>query len=318
MSQNTSEVPTKLQRSSRDPAAVPRLLETWLGGLLPAGAQPHVVVHSGVDANGMSSETIMLDVTWRDGGAERVGRYVARVEPTAADVPVFPRYDLQAQYEVIRAVGELTDLPVPELGFAEPTGEVLGTPFFLMHRVDGVIPPDVLPYPFGDNWLFDADRAQQEALQRDTVSLLARLHALPEPTSTFAYLDPARHGHQGATPLQRHLARTRAWYEFAAADIGSSPLAERCLAWLESHLPSPDPDDTVVLWGDARIGNVIYRDFAPVAVLDWEMASLGPVSSTCRGWSSPTRSSSRSPARSSCRACRTSCASPTSSPSTSG
>ena len=29
-------------------------------------------------------------------------------------------------------------------------------------------------------------------------------------------------------------------------------------------------------WGDSRIGNVMYRDFEPVAVLDWEMAGLGP------------------------------------------
>ena len=29
-------------------------------------------------------------------------------------------------------------------------------------------------------------------------------------------------------------------------------------------------------WGDARIGNVLYRDFEPVAVLDWEMATVGP------------------------------------------
>ena len=29
-------------------------------------------------------------------------------------------------------------------------------------------------------------------------------------------------------------------------------------------------------WGDARIGNMLYRDFAPIAVLDWEMATVGP------------------------------------------
>ena len=29
-------------------------------------------------------------------------------------------------------------------------------------------------------------------------------------------------------------------------------------------------------WGDSRIGNMMYRDFAPVAVLDWEMASVAP------------------------------------------
>jgi aminoglycoside phosphotransferase (APT) family kinase protein len=32
----------------------------------------------------------------------------------------------------------------------------------------------------------------------------------------------------------------------------------------------------VLNWGDSRIGNIIYRDRTPVAVLDWEMASTGP------------------------------------------
>ena len=32
----------------------------------------------------------------------------------------------------------------------------------------------------------------------------------------------------------------------------------------------------MLLWGDARVGNVLYRDFQPVAVLDWEMVTLGP------------------------------------------
>jgi aminoglycoside phosphotransferase (APT) family kinase protein len=32
----------------------------------------------------------------------------------------------------------------------------------------------------------------------------------------------------------------------------------------------------VLSWGDARIGNIIYQGFEPAAVLDWEMAALGP------------------------------------------
>jgi aminoglycoside phosphotransferase (APT) family kinase protein len=52
---------------------------------------------------------------------------------------------------------------------------------------------------------------------------------------------------------------------------------ERALGWLDEHWPEVDvPDNVVLSWGDARIGNVLYRDFAPVAVLDWEMAGLGP------------------------------------------
>ena len=54
-----------------------------------------------------------------------------------------------------------------------------------------------------------------------------------------------------------------------------SPLIERAFAWLDANWPS-DEGDTVVSWGDARIGNIMYRDFQPVAVLDWEMAGHGP------------------------------------------
>jgi aminoglycoside phosphotransferase (APT) family kinase protein len=153
----------------------------------------------------------------------------------------------------------------------EPTGEVLGTPFFLMDRVEGAVPPDVLPYNFGDNWLFDAPAEQQRRLQDSTVRAIAGLHGIEDAASVFGFLDVDA---DGGSPLARNLSRLRAWYDFAAADSGRSQLIERGLAWLEAHLPSPA--DTVLCWGDARIGNVLYRDFEPVGVLDWEMATLGP------------------------------------------
>ena len=93
----------------------------------------------------------------------------------------------------------------------------------------------------------------------------------PRRGDTFAFLDPA---YDGATALARNLARVRSWYEFAVPDIGRSPIAERGLAWLEANLPATP--EAVLCWGDARIGNVLYRDFEPVGVLDWEMATVGP------------------------------------------
>ena len=50
------------------PATVPGLLEGWLAGLLPEGADPRVTLHSGIDANGMSSETLVLDAAWTEDG----------------------------------------------------------------------------------------------------------------------------------------------------------------------------------------------------------------------------------------------------------
>lgn len=263
-----------LQRSSRDQAAVHDRLEEWLASVLPPGADPAVTLHEGIHTNGMSSETVLLDVEATEDGERRSRAYVARVAPAPEDLPVFPSYRLADQYDAMRLAAELTDVPVPAVRWLEPTGEVLGTPFFLMDRVDGAVPPDVLPYTFGDNWLFDADVAQQQALQRRSVEVLARLHGVPDAAGRFGFLDPAVAGHDGPTPLARNLAKTRAWYDYAASGFAPSPLLERGFAWLAAHLPAEG--EPVLCWGDSRVGNVMYRDFTPAAVLDWEMATLGP------------------------------------------
>ncbi|GAT15464.1 phosphotransferase family protein [Mycolicibacterium thermoresistibile] len=268
---------SRLQRSARDLSTLPGALARWLATVQP-GSDPRVQVHSGIDANGMSSETIVLSVDWRrrDGGrAEQRApeRYVARVAPAATDVPVFDSYRLDHQFEVMRLVSELTDVPVPRVRWLEPTGSVLGTPFFLMDHVEGVVPPDVMPYTFGDNWFYDAPAERQRELQDRTVEVLAKLHSIPQPEQTFGFLS----GDAGRTALEQNLNRLKSWYDFAVPDIGRSPLVERALAWLDDHLPTDvAAGDPVLAWGDARIGNVLYSDFRPVAVLDWEMATLGP------------------------------------------
>ena len=265
-----------MQRSSRDAAEIRDRLVEWLSQELPPGSDPEVVLHDVGQANGMSSETIPLDVTFTEDGVRVTREYVGRVAPAPDDMPVFPEYRLTDQYDAMRLAGELAGVPVPPLGLNEPTGDVLGTPFFLMHRLDGVVPPDVLPYNFGDNWLYDATVEQQQALQRNSVDVLAKLHGIGDAARTFGFLDPAVVGHDGATPLARNLAKTKAWYDYAVSQgSSSSPLVERGLAWLEANLPVAE-GEPVLCWGDARIGNMMYRDFEPVAVLDWEMATLGP------------------------------------------
>ena len=168
-----------LQRSSRDASDVPARLAQWLAGRLPEGADPQVVLRSGIDANGMSSETLLLDVTWTEDGRPRTAEYVARVAPAAHDFPIFPRYDLPGQHDLLRLVAARTGVPVPAVRHLEPTGDVLGTPFFLMDRVAGQIPPDVLPYNFGDSWLALADPADQRRLQDATVRTIAACTRCP-------------------------------------------------------------------------------------------------------------------------------------------
>jgi aminoglycoside phosphotransferase (APT) family kinase protein len=128
------------------------------------------------------------------------------------------------------------------------------------------------PYNLGGNWLFDAGPNDQRRLQDASVAVLAQLHAIPGAAEKFGFLLPR---FPGSTPLRRHVAWARDWYEFAAAGLARSALAERVLDWLEDNIPA-EPEEPVLCWGDARIGNILYRDFTPAGVLDWEMATLGP------------------------------------------
>src|SRR5271163_3328880 len=177
-----------MQRSSRDTTTVPSVMSRWLSTQLPGGTTPDVTVESGVDSTGMSSETIVLTACWQQDGQPIEQKLVARVAPTAKDVQVFPTYRLDHQFEVMRKVGELTDVPVPRVRWLETTGDVLGTPFFVMDYVDGVVPPDVMPYTFGNNWFADAPAERQRELQDATVAVLAALHSISNAEKTFGFL----------------------------------------------------------------------------------------------------------------------------------
>ena len=87
-----------MQRSSRDMASVPAAISDWLATLMPGGVRPEITVESGIDSNGMSSETIVLTGRWAEDGQPVEQKWVARVAPTEADVPVFDHYRLDHQW----------------------------------------------------------------------------------------------------------------------------------------------------------------------------------------------------------------------------
>jgi aminoglycoside phosphotransferase (APT) family kinase protein len=263
---------TDVRRTSRDFEAVRISLERWLAGRLADATGVAIPELTTTSATGMSSETLLFTATWAEGGRHRAERLVGRAAPDPADVPVFPTYDMTKQFEAIRVVGQRSDVPVPTVRWDEPDPRWIGTPFFVMERIDGVVPPDMMPYPMGDNWLFDASPSDRRRVQDGTVDVLARLHAIGDPLATFGFLEFAE---AGDTHLRRHVAHAYAWYEYAARGGQRSPLVERGFRWLDDHWPTHE-SATALSWGDSRIGNVMYRDFTPVAVLDWEMVGLGP------------------------------------------
>jgi aminoglycoside phosphotransferase (APT) family kinase protein len=248
----------------RDLDEIQPALTAWA---LARFAEPVGVVNVSSPGNGMSSETVLFDVQNLAEGA--VDRYVARLAPLPELYPVFPDYDLELQRKCMDLVRAGTDVPAPEVAFFERDPEWLGTPFLVMRRVDGAAPPDIPPYVF-EGWILDASPEQRRRLQDASVSLLARLHEITPATHDLSFLARPEFG---TSALDQQLGYQRWYYEWARNGV-SYPLIERTLAWLDEH--RPPEGDPVLNWGDARIGNVLYVDFEPAAVLDWEMATIGP------------------------------------------
>ena len=162
-------------------------------------------------------------------------RLVARIEPPATDYPVFTTYDLDMQFRVMRLVREHTDVPVPETFWYEPDPAVLGGPFFVMARVDGLVPPDVLPYTFGDNWVFDgsdADRRDHPGVGRRATGRHPRHHPdRPRPLVPRASTSRAR-------PRSSASSTTGAAYHEWVVKDRPSPLLADCFDWLVDNLPT--------------------------------------------------------------------------------
>ena len=255
--------------SKRDREWVRTRLKDWLGRQLPADASPAISQLDVPEGTGMSSETFLFDADWSEGGEPRTGHYVVRMSPDMDDYPAFPEYDLSLQVDCLRLVRENSDVPVPEVAWYEPDASVLEYPFYVMHRVDGLVPSDLPPYPIA-GWLVDASAGQRAQLQRKTIELLANLHRVDVSGDKAAFLDRPRYG---KTSLEQHLTYQREYYEWAREGT-VYPVIEKTFDWLEANRPD-DVRPPVLNWGDSRIGNVMYRDFEPVAVFDWEMAALG-------------------------------------------
>lgn len=259
----------QLTVSERDLDTLAGDLARWLDTKVSADDLPRISGLSRPQSGGMSSTTILFDAEWSAAGRPERGSFVARMAPDAGSFPVFQTYDLPTQYQVMAGVAAATDVPVPGLCWLENDDEPLGAPFFVMRRVDGRVPSDNPPYVFV-GWLFDATPAERLRLTHNTVEVIAKIHAIPDPAALF----PALSGPGDA--LRRHVAAQRSWYRWGLADDGFAiPLIERSFAWVDEHWPA-DPGPDVLSWGDARPGNIIYREFEPVAVLDWEMAALAP------------------------------------------
>lgn len=241
-------------------------LESWISA--HSGKNINIPELAIPEATGMSNVTLLFDIIWEEDGRQCSEPIVARLQPSI-ERPVFPNYDLSLQYEVMDVVGRNSDIPVPELFGLETDKSLLGVQFYLMKRTEGRIPTDMPPYNM-DGWMMhETSIEQRQSLWHAAVDTMARYHQLDYQKLGFAKL------HQlDKTPLQQQLAY---WQDYLgwAMEGADHAIGQQALDWLQTNQPTDEP--TILCWGDARLGNIIFNDSLDgiAAVLDWEMAVLG-------------------------------------------
>src|SRR5206468_3929722 len=145
--------------STRDLDHVATRLRAWFARQVEAEA-PQLSDLRRPGGAGLSSETLLFEAAWSTGNQACSGSYVLRLPPPGDAFPLFPSYDLARQVTAMRFVGEHSAVPVPSVPWFEEDETVLGAPFFVMDRVDGVGVSDSPPYTFG-SWVAEADAANQ-------------------------------------------------------------------------------------------------------------------------------------------------------------
>ncbi len=220
-------------------------------------------------ATGMSNVTLLFTVEWdEDNEVRKNKRFVARLQPKTTN-PLFPAYDLEFQYQIMERLDKQSTIPVPRLIGLEKDDSVLGVPFYIMEYQPGRIPTDIPPYHM-DGWLkHDADATQRKALWNAATDVLAELHTIDyKKLGLNNLLSPTQ------TPLEKQLSYWKIYHDWALESAPNS-ICTKALEWLHTNQPSNEP--VALCWGDARISNMIFAESMDkvVAVLDWEMATLG-------------------------------------------
>jgi aminoglycoside phosphotransferase (APT) family kinase protein len=250
----------------RDPGLTCSLLQGWLRDRLPHARDLIVSGLRTPSGSGFSGETLLFDAEWVEDGVRRHEPLVARVAPTA--YRLFPEPRFEDQCRVMGILGPETRVPVPAVRWFEAGSGPLGAPFVVMDHVAGLVPCDVPTY-HQEGWVVDASPADRARRWWGAVDVLAGIHRLDVDALGLRFVDRPEHGRTGIDQQLGYYERFLAW-----AGAGELPDARSALAWLRANQPD-EAGPPCLLWGDARIGNVIFRDFEPRAVLDWEMVTLG-------------------------------------------
>lgn len=189
----------------------------------------------------------------------KAGRHevVLRKRPNGATLS--SAHAIDREFKVLQAL-VATPVPAPRPLLYRTDSDIVGTPFFLMERLQGRV--------FHDSSLPGVTPAERRQMYLSVADALAGLHALDPKSVGLA--DFGRSGDYFARQLTRW---SRQW---AASATRGIPELDAVITWLKERLPEQEGPSSIT-HGDYRIGNLIFHPTEPcvVGILDWELATIG-------------------------------------------
>lgn len=171
-------------------------------------------------------------------------------------------HDMSREYRVLSKLSAVYP-PAPRPYFYCDDESVLGVPFYVMERRHGVVLRKTLPPDL------QLDAAIVRKLDEALIDNLARLHMLDYGAAGLGDLGKP----EGYVSRQ-----VTGWVNrYAAARTDDVPVIERVARWLSEHQP-PSTGAAALIHNDYKFDNLLLdpNDLTRiVAVLDWEMATLG-------------------------------------------
>jgi aminoglycoside phosphotransferase (APT) family kinase protein len=182
--------------------------------------------------------------------------YVLRRPPHG--LKIAKAHDMIREFRVLQALEKAGYTKMPHPISACEDESVIGAPFFLMEKVDGLIIRNRPPAAVSSSFF--------RSLSQSALDVLIDLHSLELDSSGLGAL---------GKPEGYALRQVQGWSErFQKAKTSEVPAIEEAFEWLMASLPATS--DVSFIHNDFKYDNLVISTSGEVqAVLDWEMATVG-------------------------------------------
>ena len=171
-------------------------------------------------------------------------------------------HDMLREYRILKALKPVFPYVPTPLAYCDDLS-IIGSPFYVMERIKGLILRKDLPEGL------QLRAADASRLCENLIGVLCELHGL----------DYRAVGLEGFGKPQGYVRRqVEGWSNrYRDARTEDAPDYETVMRWLHDHMPA-DSDQPAVIHNDFKFDNVVLDPQNPlqiIGVLDWEMATIG-------------------------------------------